>query len=387
MKTRRSRLALAHALLAVLASVALLPTPGAMASTASPGPSASPSPVPSASGASGEAAEKPVVTFGIGPSTKGKVDRRSNYNVLAPRGGVVRDEVALVNLTLEPLTLNLYAADAVNGPDGAIGLEPAATKPVDAATWVTFATPTGKGYVVLKPRQTLAVPFTVTVPKEAEIGDHLAGVVASTVTQGQTPGERGTDISFEQRVAVRLSVRVAGELRPELSVENLTAVYAGALNPFGRGTAVVTYTVRNTGNVRLGGRQAVHVQGVVGPIAYADDVPDIPMLLPGGSATVSIPVPEALPLGLMTAAVTVVALAPAGDANPPSAMASGSSTFWAVPWTLLALILGLLLLAGWLWRRHVAPRFDRPAALNGADGRRARPGPDLVNAGKPTTAD
>ncbi|MFN8028505.1 MAG: DUF916 domain-containing protein [Acidimicrobiia bacterium] len=357
---------------ALVVAALLGPLAAAPAQAAGSSPSPSPSPSTSASRPAGTG----NVTFGIGPSTKRKIDRRAGFTILTPAGGVLRDEVAVVNLTSSPLTLNLYAADAVNGADGTLGLQPASAPLADASAWVRFGAPGDKGYVVVPPRGAVYVPFTVTVPKTAFVGDHLAGIVASTVSTGQAPGERGTDVTFEQRIGVRLGVRVAGVLEPRLVVENVSATYSGTLNPVGRGTAVVTYTVRNTGNVRLGGRQSVVVSGLVGPTAASAPLPDVPLLLPGGSATVSVPVDDVLPLGLMTATVTVDALAPVSDANPPSAQAVGTATFWAVPWILLAILLLLALgLALWLRaRRSVPPPTGRRAAGS------APPQPELVDA-------
>lgn len=323
----------------------------------------SPSPSPSST----EEADGSVVTFGIGPATKGKVDRRPNFNVLLTKGASTKDSVALVNLTFKPLTLNLYAADAVNTSDGQLSLQPANEEATDVASWVTFKTPTGKPYVVIKPRSTLVVPFTVKAPKDTYVGDHLAGIVASTVTRGQTPGDRTTDVEFEQRIAVRLGVRIAGELAPALTVETVAASYAGTLNPFGSGTATVTFAVRNTGNVRLGGEQKVTIAGLAGSAAIADSLQDIPMLLPGGTATVTVPVDDVRPLGPMTATVEVTPLSVAGDANPPVQVASASTVVWAVPWLLVAIV--LLLLAGLLVLLRIR-RGHRSAAAPVDDSRR-----------------
>ncbi len=355
----------------------LVSAPLAGASAASP----SPSPSPSASGTT-PAADPGAnnITFGVGPATKGKVDRRSGFNYLQPRGGSVSDEVALVNLTFKPLTLNLYPADAINGADGTLGIEPRTTKPVGAAAWVTMKTPTGKFYVVVPSRSTVVVPFTVRIPAKAEVGDHLAGIVASVVSQGQTPGDRTANVKFEQRIAARLAVRVAGPLLPELTIENLTAQYVGTLNPAGKGSVLVTYTVRNTGNIRLGGRQEVGIHGIIGPRATASDIGDIPLLLPGGSAQVAVEVPGILPLLYMSADVNVTALPPLGDADPVSDIATASTQFWAVPWTVLALLLLLGLLLAWFLRhrRQIPQAEGGRRERGGGDSSTGRP---LVTAG------
>jgi len=331
-------------LLAAAATVSIIVLGGSPALAASSTPSPAPSPNPSGSSAT-DAAGKPVVTFGIGPSKNHQVDRRPNYNMLSPKGGLVSDEVAVVNLTYQPLTLNLYAADGLNADDGSLTLQPGYVKPKDAAAWVTFGGRGSKGYVKLAPREKVYVPFVVHIPKTAYVGDHLAGIVASLVSEGTTPGERGTNVKLEQRVGIRLGVRVAGVLTPGLEVKDLQAAYAGTVNPFGKGNVTVTYTVTNTGNVRLGGQQEVSVHGLIGPIAVAGQLANVPMLLPGNSAKVSVTVPEVTPVGYMTADVSVSGLAVAGDADPATEVASASTNFWAIAWTLLAGLLGLTAIA------------------------------------------
>ena len=340
-----------------LALALLVSAPGAALAS-----SPSPSPSPSASSTTPPA----TVTYGLGPSTKGELDLRTGYSLLSTRGGTVKDEVAVVNLSDVPLTLNLYAVDAVTGADGEVGLQPASAKLTDAATWVTFSTPTGKGFVRLKPKQTVYVPIRVKIPKNAPVGDHLAGVVVSTVAKGATPGERGSEVTLEQRVALRLAVRVAGQLKPELTIEGLGARYSGTLNPLGSGSALVTYTVRNTGNVRLGGRQSVQVSGLLGGAVEAGEVPDVPVLLPGGSATFTVPVSDVTPQVLMTATVRVFPLAAEGDANPPTLAVTATTQFWAMPWLLLAALLLLILLLAVLLRRRRGQRAAVGRRVRGA---------------------
>jgi hypothetical protein len=341
--------------------MAVIPAAAASADTATPTPSPSPS---ASSGGSGTDLSGNV-TFGIGPATKGIIDRRLNFNYLQARLGSVSDQVGVVNLSTQPLTLNLYPADALNQTDGVLGLQPRNVKPQDLASWITLKTPTGKAYVVVPPRTTIYVPFTVKVPNKALIGDHLAGIVASIVAAGQTPGDLSTNVAFEQRVGVRVAMRVAGQLHPELKIENLTAHYVGSTNPLSAGSSVVTYTVRNTGNVRLGASQSVRVHGFFGPDAQSTGVPDIALLLPGGSATVTVNVPGVWPLVYLQADVTLIPLSPPTEANPQIGVFTASTSFWAIPWVVLAILLILiLLLLWWLRRRRATPP---PAA-----GRRER---------------
>ncbi len=91
---------------------------------------ASPTPNPSTSGA-GSGTTKGAApstgstkaVYGIGPSSATGLDRRPRFKWSASPGGTLQDHVAVVNSGATPLTLDLYARDAVNQPDGSLGLQ------------------------------------------------------------------------------------------------------------------------------------------------------------------------------------------------------------------------------------------------------------------------
>lgn len=345
-------------LLGAVLALPLLVAPAASATTSSPSPSPSPS-------SSGAAASPPKVTFGLGPSTKGVLDRRPGISMVQARGATVKDEVMVVNLSDRDLTLDVYPVDVYNDLNGNLEPQVAAEKATDAGSWVTMATPGGKRTIVLPARANLVVPITVRIPKNAAVGDHLAGLMVSLTAKGQSSGQVSAPVNLDQRVGIRLSVRVAGQLKPELTISDIAPVYTGSLAPWGRGTAQVTYVVTNTGNVKLGGHQKVAINGLFGPAAAPLDVADLPVLLPGGKATVTVQVPDVAPLGLLSADVTVVPAAAQGDAVPELSVATASAKFWAIPWTLLALLLLIVGLVTWWWRR-------RNKVDSGTPGRRQR---------------
>jgi hypothetical protein len=278
-------------------------------------------------------------TFGVRPATAQAPDNRSAFTYSATPGAVVRDHVAVSNVATEPVTLRVYASDAFNTPDGGFDLLAAGREPVDVGKWSVLE----RGEVQIPARSTAIVPFTLTIPGNATPGDHTGGIVASLTTEAA--GADGQRVAVEQRVGARIYLRVSGDLRPELIVEDLTADYAGAL--FGRGDTTVTYVVRNTGNVRLGGKQKVRVET---PWAAGVDAPglaDLPELLPGNTFRVTATVPGLLPAGWLDALVQVEPVAPPGT-EPPAAVAA-SVTVAAVPWLLVIVL--LLVLAYVVFRR------------------------------------
>lgn len=329
--------------------------------------SAAPAAVPSAT-------VTPAV-FGIGPASATKVDGRPYYYYLTGPGGSLQDHVAIVNVGTAPLTVTVYPTDAGNSADGSFAFPTASTKPQEVGTWIRVGIPDDHRTVTVKGRTTLIFPVTVTIPTNATPGDHAGALIASL--QGEVTNAQGQLIHLDQRVATRVFVRVSGPLHPKLAIENLKASYHGSLNPFAKGDVTVTYTVHNVGNVKLGGLQAVTVTGLLGTSASAPSVPNVPLLLPGGSASQSVTVHGVLPTVWETAQVTVRATALPSDSDGPVGPWTATTHVWAVPW---GLILLLLLLVGCVvaWRR--LRRRGGPAAA--AD----EPDPEDVASTEPATA-
>jgi hypothetical protein len=263
--------------------------------------------------------------------------------------------------------LTIYATDALNDDKGGFALLSGATKPTDVGAWTSIGVSRIKVTVPPRTRDArgqeaagfVIVPFTVKVPADASPGDHTAAVLASLETVGK-PGQQA-NVKLDQRVGTRMFVRVAGKLAPGISVENVKAEYDGTISPVGTGSAIVTFTVANRGNVKLGGRINVDVSGLLGRTSSVT-LPDLPLLLPGNAINLTVQVPDVVPQLRNTANVTLTPLKLQGDADPDLPDVSGSTSFWAVPWTLCALVLLLILLGWYGWHRRRRTDDDNSAA-------------------------
>jgi hypothetical protein len=296
------------------------------------------------------------VTFGVRPATESAPDSRNNFSYGATPGAIVRDFVAVSNVSESPLNLRVYASDAFNTPEGGFDLLAAAHKPVDIGAW----TKTRDERITVPGRSVVIVPFTVTIPADATPGDHAGGIVAALTTD-QTNAQ-GQKVSVEQRVGSRVYLRVTGDLRPELSVQDLSPSFSG--QPFGRGDATVSYTVRNTGNVRLGATQSVKVSTPWGSSVDSAPVAALPELLPGGGVQITTSVPGLLPAGWLTANVHLVPVAPADTPGPELTTVEQDASFAAVPWAPLGglvLVVGLVLLARYRRKRRDKPEVKEEA--------------------------
>jgi hypothetical protein len=203
------------------------------------------------------------------------------------------------------------------------------------------------------------VPFTLVVPQNAESGDHTGGIVTSVTTPGTD--EDKTPVLLDRRLGNRVQVRVGGPLRPRLEITDLQAEYDGTLNPVGEGTMHVTYTVRNTGNVRVTAVPTIEVKGPLGVVSTTLRSAAMPELLPRNSLTFTADV-EVFPAVRLETSVDLQPRTTEDRAELPrgASTASASTSTWAIPWTLLVIL--VVLIGGpfvWRWtRRRRARRVE-----------------------------
>ncbi|EWC59401.1 hypothetical protein UO65_5347 [Actinokineospora spheciospongiae] len=285
------------------------------------------------------AAQPERLTWSVTPARAEGPDARPRFEYTVEPGMRYDDHLAVRNLGGGELTVDLYAADAVNTDSGGFDLLARDEHSPTLGAWVTLT----RQQVVVAPRSTAVVPFSLTVPDDAEPGDHVGGLVAAVTTGGQ--------VRVERRVGARLYARVAGPVTPALRIDPPAAAYRGTLNPAGPGEVDVTWTAVNDGNIRVAVRPSVRVHGPFGltEVSWTGDT--LPELLPGNAVTLTRTLTGVWPLGPLTAHVEAE---PVTSADQPLAgavdPATAETTVWAVPWTALG---ALLLLSGTLtalWR-------------------------------------
>ncbi|PWR09961.1 DUF916 domain-containing protein [Micromonospora acroterricola] len=283
---------------------------------------------------------------------------RSSFSYAVNPGGRVEDAMVVANRGPVPLNLAVYAADGFTTGAGQLDLLPRDGKSVAVGAWVHA----DRGSVTIQPGKTAQVPFAITLPDNATPGDHVGGILTSLTQADQAEG-----INVDRRLGIRITLRVGGELKPNLAIEDLHVAYGGTFNPFRKGGATVTYTVHNTGNAALSGQQAVSVSGPFGSLpAKAGGIAAPPELLPGESWKVTVPVRGVAPAVWLAATTTL---------TPRLTDASGSTTSlkpvqatahsWALPWMLvLVLVVLVAVLVGVLRyrRRNGARRKAREDA-------------------------
>lgn len=310
---------------------------------------------------------KDRATFGIGPATRGQADPRGFFSYQTGPGGSYRDQASVVNYGPKPLRLQLYVSDLGNGQNGSVVAGLASDRLNDAGRWVSI--PTSLKSVVVPARGAagpgrVIVPLTLSVPPNASPGDHGAAVVAVLSTLGKNP--KGQNVRLDQRVATRVYIRVRGLARPSLEVLNLTARYHAGRRPWSRGHVTISYTVRNTGNIRLGADQLVSA-GTPFSAGHQGRPAAVGLLFPGGQEPVTIDVGNILPTVFGEATVSVTPRLFADQPVQRVVSVTASTRFYAIPWLLLGIL--VLLITVLIVRRRL--RKGRRTGANEADGGKA----------------
>ena len=331
-------------LMSLAVAAALFATAGAPGAARAAEPSR-----PSFTAAAVKYKDNGVRRWAVRPAGKdGKPDARTHFTLETTGGHTVDDAALVTNASPVPVTFRVYGTDAFNNSTGAFDLLAAARKPTDVGSWMVFQ----HSSITIGAGRTALVPFKIVVPADVTPGDHVGGVIVSTLAPAVAKGQK---VNVESRVAVRLYLRIPGNLQPLLAVTEVDSRYHGVGNPLGHGHATISYTVTNRGNIRLTSEPTVIVSNALGRKVATISPGKLPELLPHASVTFTTAADRVFPAGPLTTKITLAGFAdpqqPVGQTIPAI---SGNGYFWAVNWWLVALV-GLVLfvlVAVLRWRRR-----------------------------------
>ncbi|PJJ56357.1 uncharacterized protein DUF916 [Mumia flava] len=281
---------------------------------------------------------------------------RSYFVLEGAPGATLTDKVRIRNFTKRALTFSIYGADGYNTTEGGFfalrGLE---FPQKDVGAWVTVPVQTVK---VAKKTQ-VDVPITIRIPDNATPGDHVGGIVAlNGAVEGTTEAD-GLEVGLKRAVAARLYLRVSGPTMPAVEVTDIELEHdRGALGWTGSSSGTVSYTVTNTGNLRLSPQSVITLSGLPSRELDAVESAGVVDLLPGQSARLNAEVEGIGPFDRVTTTVTLTTAEGIGDV--------GETTTWVVPWVLIAVVLALLALGAWWWLHRRAERRRAFEALENA---------------------
>lgn len=313
-----------------------------------------------ASEASGE------ITWSLAPSDADGPDGRQVIDVIVEPGETYREHVALVNHSDETVTFDLQAADGYLTEGGTFDLRAGHVEPVGGGAWIEF-----DDEMTLGPRDQVVLPLEISPPSSVTPGDYPSGVTAGVSTVDGT-------VKVENRVGVRVNVRVPGTATASIDIEDLSTSYASGWNPFEPGELTVGAVLDATGTAEVSVEEFAEVAGPagIGPTASSSSARTLD-LLPGEGVATSLTIPNVWQLGAVTTTFTVTPSTENPNVDAVQEPHVVTLRTWAMPWPQLGLLACVVLvgtgLRGWtLGRRRRIRKMMESARAEGAATERQR---------------
>ncbi|MFD1827371.1 WxL protein peptidoglycan domain-containing protein [Mumia zhuanghuii] len=280
------------------------------------------------------------------PGSESSPTPRSYFVLEGAPGTTLTDKVRIRNYTNRPLTFTLYGADGYNTEQGGFFALRTLERPqVDVGAWTKLPVQ----QVKVARRTQVDVPITVQIPENATPGDHVGGIVALNGAVEGTTESGGIDVGIKRAVAARLYLRVSGPTTPALKVSDVRLEHDRGFFPWsGSGKGSVSYTVENTGNLRLSPESVIRLSGVAGRELDEVETAAVVDLLPGQTAKLRADVSGVGWADRVSVDVTL--------ATPEGVRDVASTTVWIVPWPLVLILLLLIAGSTWWWLRRRAER-------------------------------
>lgn len=152
-------------------------------------------------------------------------------------GSSVEEAVNVINNSDSSSAVLVYPTDSAVASGGAFTCEQLVDERDEVGSWITMS----KNEVTLESAGSEVVPFTITVPTSADVGEHNGCIVI----QGKTPPEQtdqGIGLSF--RTALRVAILVPGDISKNLEI-------TGFSSNVGKDKITLTPEIMNTGNVSV----------------------------------------------------------------------------------------------------------------------------------------
>jgi LysM repeat protein len=207
-------------------------------------------------------------TVGILPGNPDPaVEHSSSWFVYKLDGGLSKnDSLRVINNKPETVVVKLYAVDATTTSDGSFALLPEDAPREDVGSWVKLAA----NEVEIPANSEKSVPFTITVPKDADVGDHMGGIIMQEV-EGAGKAMSGTGVKIVTRVGVRIYETVPGEVKKDFEITRFdwrtekkrAGHFLKDLFDINKRTAFVV-GLKNKGNVKITPKATIEVRNIFG---------------------------------------------------------------------------------------------------------------------------
>lgn len=170
-------------------------------------------------------------------------------------GEVIEDAVQISNDRAEAVTFSIEAVDAITLEGGGFGLLDGKAENENLGSWVELE----ETEITLGPHSKKVINFKVTVPENAEVGDHIGGLVMQAVggEPDQVLQSGGSSVRILTRVGARMYLTVLGDIVRDFKI--LSTKFFGRLDKM-----VFRFHVENLGNLRNELKTDIRIYGIFG---------------------------------------------------------------------------------------------------------------------------
>lgn len=241
-------------------------------------------------------------------------------------GETKEDSITVVNNSDRSLDVKVYPVDATTTSDGAFALLNEDQRQNGVGSWVNIA----KDTINIKPRDHMEVPFTITIPKYATVGDHAGGIIVQEITKPSTEVE-GMGLNIVSRVGTRIYETVPGAKIVSLDLRDLQYKIVDKNLEF-------SFILENKGNVILTPTGNLEVKGTSGKSIEVISLGNLGSVFPGKPTRLTVKSNKQAPwFGQYTATITL-------NYSPTKALSKSLTFFIYIrDWT-LALPVPIILL-------------------------------------------
>lgn len=207
-------------------------------------------------------------------------------------GETKEGKVDIINTSEESIEVKVYPVDAVTTKDGAFAPQPEDREKIDVGAWIRLA----ESEIFLGPKETKTVDFTVKVPENAEVGDHIGAIIAQAKELPEVGG--GTAMRVVTRIGSRMYITIPGDIVKELKFTEFTWEKID-------GKIIFSLTFVNNGNVRIIPKGEIKITNIFGKAVDTIKILEREVF-PKKEITVPVEWEKVLALGKFTARASVV---------------------------------------------------------------------------------
>lgn len=228
-------------------------------------------------GSSGHVSALGTTRFKVYPTTYDKMvpASRSWFLYTLGRGQAKDGSLTIVSTAPTAITVQLTPVDATTTKEGAFALLDNDEPRRGVGAWVKLS----QSRLTLEPNQSVDVPFRLTIPSNAGVGDHLGGIAVQETTPTARKVVDGAAVNVISRVGTRIYETVPGKQHVQLTITDFKRTIAAD------NRQAFSLTLHNSGNVELKPQASLTMSGLLSRKVTSAELTSLGSIAPDRQAT------------------------------------------------------------------------------------------------------